>query len=504
MPVRRPSVKDLKAAALHYSLDLTDEEATVFCQLIDGAFRSLDRVDQMVEPKLPVRYPRTGGWRPALEENPYGAWAWRCSVKGAPEGPLNGKRIALKDVVAVAGVPLTNGTRVMEGFIPDIDASIVTRILDAGGEIVGKAMCTSSSLSAGSHNSYPWGVVNPRKPGYQAGGSSSGSAALVALGEVDMATGGDQGGSIRIPASLCGVVGMKPTFGLVPYTGCLSNEWTVDHVGPMTSTVADCALLLEVMAGPDGLDPRQAEVPAGLPSYMSELNGSVKGLRIGVVSEGFGWPAPFHSDPAVDDIVRSAAGRFQQLGAEVQEVSMPMHRDGIHIWRSMRLEGTWATIAQDPGNGHGWFNYYDTHLVDFYGQARRARANDFSPGVKMWLLQGHYLASRYHGHYYAKAQNLRRVLKAAYDKTLEQVDILLMPTTPKAAAPLKEGLTLAEHISEGFEYTPNNCPSNMTGHPSITLPCGSLDGLPVGLMLTGRHWEDDVVLKAAHAFEQGA
>ncbi|MFQ5875514.1 MAG: amidase family protein, partial [Dehalococcoidia bacterium] len=257
MPVRRPSVEDLKEIARHYRMDLTDEEATVFSQLIDGAFRSLDRVDQMIEPKLPVRYPRTGGRRPEPEENPYGAWAWKCSVNGAPEGPLIGKRIALKDVVAVAGVPLTNGTRVLEGFIPDIDATVVTRILDAGGEIVGKAMCTSSSLSAGSFNSHPWGVLNPRKPGYQAGGSSSGSAVLVALGEVNMATGGDQGGSIRIPASLCGVVGMKPTFGLVPYTGCMCNEWTVDHIGPLTSTVADCALLLEVIAGPDGLDPRQ-------------------------------------------------------------------------------------------------------------------------------------------------------------------------------------------------------------------------------------------------------
>ncbi|MEE9202248.1 MAG: amidase, partial [Dehalococcoidia bacterium] len=501
---RRPTAENLREAARYYDMDLTDEEAAVFCRLIDGAFRSLDRVDQMVEPKLPVRYPRTGGWRPNPEENPYGAWAWRCSVKGAPEGPLKDTRIALKDVVAVAGVPLTNGTRVMEGFIPDIDATIVTRILDAGGEIVGKAMCTSSSLSADSHNSYPWGVVNPRKPGYQAGGSSSGSAVLVALGGVDMATGGDQGGSIRIPASLCGVVGMKPTFGLVPYTGCLCNEWTVDHVGPITATVADCALLLEVMAGPDGLDPRQAGMPATVPSYTREVRGGARGLRIGVVTEGFGWPAPFHSDHAVDEMVRAAAGRLQELGAEVREVSIPMHRDGVHIWRSMRLEGTWATIAQDPGNGHGWFNYYDTHLVDFYGQARRARVNDFSPGVKMWLLQGHYLANRYHGHYYAKAQNLRRVLTAAYDEALKQVDILLMPTTPKTAGPLKEKYTLAEHISTGSEHIPNTGPFNMTGHPSVTIPCGSLDGLPVGLMLTGRRWEDHIVLKAAYAFEEGA
>ena len=503
MPVRRPSVDDLKEAARHYRMDLADEEAAVFCQMIDGAFRSLERVDEMIEPKLPVRYPRTGGWRPPPEENPYGAWAWKCSVKGAAEGPLQGKRIALKDVVAVAGVPLTNGTRFMEGFIPDIDAAIVTRILDAGAEIVGKAMCTSSSLSAGSFTSYPWGVRNPRKPGYQAGGSSSGSAVLVALGEVDMAIGGDQGGSIRIPASLCGVVGMKPTFGLVPYTGCVSNEWTVDHLGPMTSTVAGCAQLLEVIAGPDGLDPRQAGMPPKLPSYTQEVKGGVRGLRIGVVKEGFGWSGTFVSDPAVDALVKSAAGRLEELGAKIEEVSVPLHRDGIHIWRSMRLEGTWATLALDPANGRGWFNYYDTHLVDFLGQARRAKIDDLSPGVKMWLLQGHYLADHYHGHYYAKAQNLRRVLTAAYDNALREVDILLMPTTPRTAGPLKEDFTLAEYISAGSEHIPNTATFNMTGHPSITIPCGSVDGLPVGLQLTGRHFEDDVVLRVACAFEQG-
>jgi amidase len=266
--------------------------------------------------------------------------------------------------------------------------------------------------------------------------------------------------------------------------------------------VADCALLLEVISGSDGLDPRQAGMPNKLPSYAKGLKNNINGLRIGVVKEGFEWSNTFVSDPNVDAMVRNAVSRFGELGAKVQEISIPMHRDGVHIWRSMRLEGTWVTLAQDPANGHGWFNYYDTHLVDFLGLSRRVKINDMSPGVKMWLLQGHYLANKYHGHFYAKAQNLRRVLTAAYDSALKEVDILLMPTTPHIAGPLKEDFSLTEYMSAGFEHIPNTSPFNMTGHPSITIPCGSLDRLPVGLQLTGRHFEDDTVLKAAYAFEQ--
>lgn len=501
MSIRRPSPAELQCIANSYNITLTDEEAQVFQQLIDEALNSCDRLDRMTEPKLPVRYARTPGSRPTLEENQFGAWAWKCSIKGQDHGLLQGKRIALKDNVAVAGVPLSNGTRVMDGYIPDIDASIVTRILDSGGEITGKAMCEGSSLGAGSHTSYPWPVRNPRAPERSAGGSSSGSTALVAAGQVDMAIGGDQGGSIRIPASWCGVVGLKPTFGLVPYTGILSNEWTVDHVGPIARTVYDAALLLEAVAGPDCLDPRQAQLPDGPFQYTDAIHeGQVKGLRIGLLREAFGIPNL--SDPGVDQAVREAAITFERLGADVREVSVPMHLEGAHIWRGMRIEGTWAVVAQDPGSGHGWFGYYDTHYVDFYGSARRARANDLPANVKLIIVQGHYLADRYHGHYYAKAQNLRRVLAEAYDNILEDVDLLLMPTAPRTASLLGDDLQLYDYLREAADMSPNTCPFNLTGHPAISCPWGNLEGLPVGAMLVGRYLEDAIVLKAAHVLEQ--
>ena len=235
---------------------------------------------------LPVKYPRDAGWPPDPEENRFNAWAWRCSIRGAKEGKLANRSVAFKDNICVAGIPLRNGSSVLAGFIPNEDATVVTRILDAGGEIVGKAVCENFCFSGGSHTSDGNPVLNPANPEYCAGGSSTGSGALVVAESVDMAPGGDQGGSIRIPASWCGIVGLKPTYGLVPYTGIFPIEGTLDHTGPMTRTVADAALLLEVIAGPDGLDPRQSNIPETRPSYSDALTGDVRELRIAVVKEG--------------------------------------------------------------------------------------------------------------------------------------------------------------------------------------------------------------------------
>src|SRR5207237_1884210 len=186
-------------------------------------------------------YPRTHGYRPEGPENKYNAWYYKSEVQGAASGKLRGKRIALKDNVCLAGVPMMNGASTLEGYVPDVDATIVTRMLDAGGTIMGKVHCEYFCFSGGSHTSAAGPVQNPRKPGYSAGGSSSGSAALVAAGEVEMAIGGDQAGSIRIPASHCGIVGLKPTYGLVPYTGIAPLEITLDTCGPMTSGIDENA-----------------------------------------------------------------------------------------------------------------------------------------------------------------------------------------------------------------------------------------------------------------------
>jgi amidase len=236
--------------------------------------------------------------------------------------------------VCLAGVPMMIGAGLLEGYVPEVDATVVERILDAGGEIAGKAVCEYYCVSGGSHTSVSGPVHNPRKRGYTTGGSSSGSAALVAAGDVDMAIGGDQAGSIRIPASHCGIVGLKPTFGLVPYTGIAPLEITLDTCGPMTANVRDNALLLEVIAGPDGIDSRQRGIPAG--RYSEAIDGGVKGLRVGVLKEGFGHP---NSEADVDARVREAGARLAKLGAVVEDVSVAMHGLGFAMPRRRTCAG---------------------------------------------------------------------------------------------------------------------------------------------------------------------
>jgi len=340
-------------------------------------------------------------------------------------------------------------------------------------------------------------VHNPRKPGYSAGGSSSGSAALVAAGEVDMAIGGDQGGSIRIPASYCGIYGMKPTHGLVPYTGIMPIELTLDHSGPMTATVADNALLLEVLAGADGLDPRQY-APRTAP-YTEALGRGVDGLRIGLVKEGFGH---HNSEKDVDASVRSAAAVFGKLGAKVGEVSVPMHAMGPAIWSPIALEGATELMMKGNGFGTNWRGLYVTSLIDAHS-AWRHRADELSDTLKLSMLLGHYFVKHHRGHFYAKAQNLSRKLRDAYDAALADFDVLVMPTLPLKATPLPPADAPREvSIQRAFEMISNTAPFDATGHPAMSLPCGQSDGLPIGLMLVGKHWEESTIYRAAHAFEQ--
>ncbi len=445
--LRKPPLPELARIAKSYNLDLSRDDLTSFRNLMDGVLASYRRLDQFAEPTLAVKYPREAGFRPPASDNRLNAWYWRCSIKGATSGPLAGKKIAIKDNVCVAGIPMMNGSNVLEGYVPDVDATIVTRILDAGGEIVGKSVCEHLCFSGGSHTSDTGPVLNPHDPKRSAGGSSSGSAALVVAGECDMAIGGDQGGSIRIPSSFCGAVGHKPTYGLVPYTGVFPIELTLDHTGPIARTARDAAQLLEVLAGADGLDPRQS---GGLrtEAYTKQLTGHARGLRVGIVKEGFGWP---NSEPDVDAMVREAAQRLTGAGGTVSEVSIPLHRDGIHIWNAIAVEGATELMVAGNSMGTNWKGHYTTSLLDFYGRSRRVRANDLSETVKLVI--------------------------PAPDASRE------------------------DYVARALEMISNTCPFDVTGHPATTVPAGMSAGLPVGIMLIGRHWEDGTVLRAADAFQ---
>ncbi len=500
MAVKPPTLDDLARIATSFSFNTTKEDLESFRGLMDGMLASYARLDELTTPTLPVTYPRSPGVRPQPEDNPWGAWYWRTEIKGSPSGPLVGKTVAIKDNVCVAGVPMMNGSSVLEGYVPEIDATVVTRILEAGGTILGKAVCENLCYSGGSHTSATGPVRNPHDPSRSAGGSSSGSAALVAAGAVDLAIGGDQGGSIRIPSCWCGIYGLKPTYGLVPYTGIFPIELTLDHTGPMARTVADVAVLLEVIAGPDGLDPRQR---AGLKgeAYTRALPGEGRGLRLGIVREGFGWEGLSEKD--VDEGVTEAAHAFERLGAEVQTVSIPWHRDGRHVWSAIAVEGPIMLMVLGNGMGTNWKGHYTTSLLDAFARGRLTRANDLSETVKLVMLLGRYMQDHYHGRYYAKAQNLARSLTAAYDAALRDCDLLVMPTLPLKATRLPPaGASREEYTERALEMLPNTCPFDVTGHPAMNVPCGMSGGLPVGMMLIGRTGEDATVLRAADAFQR--
>ena len=498
MAIQAPTAEHVREIAASFGIALSAADAASFAGLLKGVAASYDRVDAMVEPKPEVKYARTTGARPQAADNPYNAWAWKSTIKGAARGVLAGKRIAVKDNVCVAGLPMRNGSRVLENYVPDVDATVVMRVLDAGGTILGKTVCEDLCFSGGSHTSQPLPVKNPHKPTHSAGGSSSGSAVVVSVGDADAALGGDQGGSIRMPASWTGIYGLKATHGLVPYTGVMPIEATLDHCGPMAGTVEDVARLLTAIAGPDGRDPRQ--MGCKTQDYMGALKKGAKGLKIAVVKEGFGRA---ESQEKVDRTVKKALQRLKRLGATVDEVSIPMHLAGYDIWNAIIIEGATEMMIKGNGLGYNWEGTYTTSLLDAYARGWRSRPQDMSETVKLVLFMGEYMHRAYHGRYYAKGQNLKWALRQAYDDVLAKYDLLAMPTIPMVATKLPEpGCPREEYVARALEMIGNTCPFDASGHPGINVPCGREGGLPVGLMLTGRRYDEATVLRAAAAFEK--
>ena len=496
MTVKRPTLLQMRDMASRFGMNLTDEELREYSGIMEPYIQSYDRLDATPDNLPPVRYPRSPGRCPDLSENPLNAWYVKTEVRGAPDGPLRGKRIALKDTVCLAGVPMMNGSSVMEGYTPEIDATIVTRMLDAGAIIAGKAHCENFCLSGGSHTGAKGPIHNPWKRGFMAGGSSGGSAALVAAGEVDMAIAGDQGGSIRIPSSNCGVYGMKPTHGLVPYTGVMPIEQTIDHLGPVTNCVADNALLLEVLAGEDGLDPRQC-CPKTY-RYSEALGRGAQGLRIATLKEGFRRP---ESEEDVDRKVLAAAERFRELGARVDEVSIPEHQLAVDCWTAIAVEGLQDHMMHGNAGGTNRKGLLLPSMIDHMAQWRN-RADELSHSLKVCMFLGEFFQKQYRGRFYGKAQNLMRKVNQTYSAVLQQYDLLLMPTVPMKPQEIPPAdCSISLYVQRAFEMIGNTAPFN-GGLPAMNVPCGLSEGLPIGLMLAGSKYGELKIYQAAHSFEQ--
>ncbi|MEU0465191.1 amidase family protein [Amycolatopsis sp. NPDC006131] len=468
-------------------LDQLHAEVVEFFELA-----GFERLDHSPEPPHALgRSQRDAGRAPTSHEDPFHAVIRFCRVPGADSGPLSTMRIGVKDNIAVAGVPMTEGKPSSTPFVPAEDAVAVERLLHAGASIVAK-----TNINLGDEG-FGW-TRNPRDPRFWAGGSSSGSAAAVAAGIVDAALGADQGGSIRNPASYCGVVGMKPTHGLVPTYGLMYWDHTLDHLGPITTSVKDNAAILEVIAGADWRDPQWVRAEPAPDDYLGAADLNMRGLRIGVVEESI---VAAGCSPEVLKAFHSARRTLIRLGADVVPVSLPLWRLAPRIWWGVLTAGV-STMAGSHGQGHGHLGRVDLHLL-------ASLAPQYLSGERCapWLgrtlpLAFEHIRSRYDGIPFGQAQNLRLQLRRQVDDVLGQVDLLITPTTP-TGPPLLDAVKRRERVQR--EDAPDgmwNAAVNLTGHPAISIPSGLVgDDLPTGLQIIGRRFDERTVYRAAFAAE---
>ncbi|KAF5311550.1 hypothetical protein D9758_017935 [Tetrapyrgos nigripes] len=499
---------------------LKPEERGDFLTLLKAFHETISVVKDLPDYEPPTdlkRFPRENVHFPKAEDNDLGAWAWKFTAKDTQpnNGILAGKTIVMKDNISLAQVPCLLGTDAITDFIPTSDATVVTRSLTAGATILGKAVCENFSMSGTSCSAATGPVDNPYAKGYSTGGSSSGCGALVASGAVDMAIGGDQGGSIRLPASWCGIYGLKPTQGLIPYTGIAHLETTMDHTGPMTRTVLDNAILLKALAGTDNIDdrcrgtPPPSQIP-DYPSILDQVKASPKpleGFKIGLLKEGFFDVPSGLNDPRVSKKVREAAEKFKNLGALVEEVSVPLHSTSPTLWHCVVRRGC---VPNFFGGTTGRQGFYMNQLTTKMGALQTAEGWEKVPcSAKDMILNGVYM-QLYYPELYGKATNLIRMLTEQYDEALNKYDVLVMPTIPYLpVSHSPPDATVLEKISKGLGQVLNTCAFDVTGHPALSMPIGMLEALedkiklPVGLQIVGKHFDESTIYKAAFSWENG-
>lgn len=500
VPRIRP--EEVHELARSWGFAVDDAEAEQLLAIADAVFEAFDGLEaqeRAAEP--PVEALRDPGRRPTPDEDPLNAIVRFCRVRAdAAEGVLSGRRVAVKDAVAIAGIPLTCGSRILQDFVPSEDSVVADRILRAGGEVVAITNMDDLAFSGGGESSWYGPTSNPWDRDRSAGGSSGGSAAALFYDGIDVSVGADQGGSIRVPAAWCGVVGLKPTHGLVPYVGITGIDQTFDHCGPMGRSTADVAALLQAIGGRYDGDPRQREVPtADYVAAVAEARDSLAGVRLGVVAEGFATEAGVEPETAA--AVRATVERLCGLGAEAVDVSLPEHLQAGGIAFAGFVEGM-TSLMESGGNGYSWPGRYWEDLAPALRDGLRDHAGELSAQVKVTLIAGRWLRERYAGALYAKAQNLRPWLRAAHDRVLDGVDVLVLPTTAWRAHSLGQDVSLAERVLRGWANLSNTYPTDMTGHPAISLPLAESEGLPVGLMLVGRHFDDARLLSLAATCER--
>jgi aspartyl-tRNA(Asn)/glutamyl-tRNA(Gln) amidotransferase subunit A len=405
-------------------------------------------------------------------------------------GPLAGVPIAIKDNISTKGIQTTCASKILTGYVPPYDAHVIERLKNAGAIIVGKANMDQFAMGTSTETSYYGPALNPWDVERVSGGSSGGSAATVAAGEVPIALGSDTGGSVRCPASFCGVVGLKPTYGAVSRYGLISYANSLEQIGPIGSNVEDTTLLFNVIAGHD---PRDSTSVQHTEDYTKELVDDVNGLVIGVPEDYFGEGI----DPDVEKAVRDGVQVLESLGASWKEVKMPHTRYALAAYYIIAMSEASSNLARFDGMRYGLRNKKDH---DWHTTYSAIRADGFGDEVKRRILLGTYaLSAGYMDKYYLKALKVRTLVKQDFDRALKDTDVLIAPTMPTPAFKLGEKISdpLTLYLADV-----NTVPINLAGVPSISLPCGFSDKLPVGLQIIGRHFDEKTILRTAYTFEQ--
>jgi aspartyl-tRNA(Asn)/glutamyl-tRNA(Gln) amidotransferase subunit A len=411
--------------------------------------------------------------------------------KNAP-GPITGLPIAVKDNICVKGMQASCGSRILGNYHPPYNATVIERLINAGAVIIGKTNCDEFAMGSSNENSAFGPVRNPWDTTRVPGGSSGGSAAAVAAGIVPVALGSDTGGSVRQPASLCGVLGLKPTYGRNSRYGLVAFASSLDQVGIFAREVSDLASVLGVIAGRDSHDATTAEV--AVPDYKAALPGDLKGVRLGFPAALFGKGL----DEEVANMVRGVVDVYRELGAEIVNVELPNARYAIAVYYIIATAEASANLARFDGVRYGFRAEDAPELQQMY---RQTRAEGFGPEVKRRIMLGTYvLSAGYYDAYYRKAQQVRTLIKKDFLTAFESCDAIITPTSPTPAFAIGEKVNdpLAMYLNDIYTVT-----ANLAGVPGLSVPCGlSSQRLPIGFQLLGPYWSEPVILKLAHGYQQ--
>lgn len=473
------SLNRLTAHELHEKL--TSREISSL-EITEAVFQRIDEVEDKVKAFVTVTRETALAKAREVDEK---------IARGEKIGPLEGIPVVIKDNMCTEGVPTTCSAKMLHNYIPPYNATVVEKLKAAGAVLVGKSNMDEFAMGSSTENSRFFPTRNPWDTERVPGGSSGGSAAAVAADETIYSLGSDTGGSIRQPASFCGVVGLKPTYGTVSRYGLVAFASSLDQIGPFSKDVTDCARVFNIIAGHDPMDSTSAEFE--VPDYTRFLTGEVKGLKIGIPQEYF----IEGTDPEVLNLVKQAIKKFEDLGAVCEEMSLPHAEYALPVYYLIATAEASSNLARYDGVRYG---YRDESAEDVVTMFMRTRSEGFGAEVKRRIMLGTYaLSSGYYDAYYLKALKVRTLIKRDFDRAFEKFDIILSPTSPTPAFKFGEKVDdpIQMYLSDIFTIS-----VNLAGIPGISIPCGFVNGLPVGLQLMSKPFGEGTLFRAAYAFEQ--